>query len=284
MPGDDLYLLHRTAIEQAIRAVCRRQRLSVDDAEEFASSARLHLIERDFEALRRFQGRSSLSTYLVTVVTHVCQDWRNARWGKWRPSADARRLGPIAIHLERLVKRDGFSFDEACETLRTNFRVPETHATIEAIAARLPWRTSRRFVSDQDLADAPADGPAPDGVVASREATAEARIALHVLTAALASLSARDQLVIGLHFGDGLKYADIARMLRVEAKQLYRRMERVLGQLRLRLEREGVDRAVARQVLASRGLEEALELAPECLASVRLIGTDGRPEVPEGSA
>ena len=41
------------------------------------------------------------------------QDWRNARWGKWRPSAEARRQGALATHLERLMRRDGLTFEEA---------------------------------------------------------------------------------------------------------------------------------------------------------------------------
>ena len=120
MGSDDLYHLHRPAIEQAIRAVCRRQRLLPEDAEDFAGVVRLHLIDKDFAVLRRFEGRSSLGTYLLAVITHLGQDWRNARWGKWRPSAEARRHGPVGLQLERLIRRDGFTLDEACETLKTS--------------------------------------------------------------------------------------------------------------------------------------------------------------------
>ena len=47
----------------------------------------------DYSILRKFKGRSSLRTDLITVVTHLYQDWRNGRWGKWRPSEDAKRRG-----------------------------------------------------------------------------------------------------------------------------------------------------------------------------------------------
>ena len=50
-----------------------------------------------------FEGRSQLRTYLITVVQRHFLDDRNARWGKWRPSSIARRIGPIAVLLDLLV-------------------------------------------------------------------------------------------------------------------------------------------------------------------------------------
>ena len=38
---------------------------------------------------------------------------RIAEWGKWRPSAVAKRLGPTAVLLDRLLTRDGRPFDDA---------------------------------------------------------------------------------------------------------------------------------------------------------------------------
>ncbi|MCA1570406.1 MAG: hypothetical protein LC798_08840 [Chloroflexi bacterium] len=164
MGSDDLYLLYRPAIEQAIRAVCRRHRLLPEDADDFAGAVRLHLIDRDFAVLRRFKGRSRIGTYLLAVITHLGHDWRNARWGKWRSSAQARRMGPLGVQLERLMRRDGLTFDGACETLRTNFRVAESRTVLERMASTLPPRPGRRFVPDDQLEDTPAAGPAPDGL------------------------------------------------------------------------------------------------------------------------
>ena len=73
--------------------------------------------------LRRFEGRSSLTTYITVVVQRLFLDRRNRLWGKWRPSAEARRLGPTAVLLERLVSRDGWSAEQALETLRVNHGV-----------------------------------------------------------------------------------------------------------------------------------------------------------------
>src|SRR5215208_5464467 len=52
---------------------------------------------------RRFERRSSLPTYVTVVIQRLFLDYRNRLWGKWRPSSDAKRLGPTAMLLERLV-------------------------------------------------------------------------------------------------------------------------------------------------------------------------------------
>jgi RNA polymerase sigma factor for flagellar operon FliA len=90
-------------IESALLVVARRHRLTGSEAEEFASEAKLRFIEDSYAVLDRFQGRSSLRTYLVTVIHRIYLDYRRARWGKWRPSAAAIRLGETAVHLEALI-------------------------------------------------------------------------------------------------------------------------------------------------------------------------------------
>ena len=88
-------------VERLVRFTARRHHLSFTDAEEFASIVRLKLVENDFAILRKFEGRSLLSTYLTVVIERLCHDFSIARWGKWRPSAAARRQGDVAMLLER---------------------------------------------------------------------------------------------------------------------------------------------------------------------------------------
>ena len=79
---------------------------------------RLRFIENDYAAIRKFRGESSLGTYLTVVVAMLVRDYRVQRWGRWRPSAAARRLGDVAVRLETLVRRNGQAVHEAAETLR----------------------------------------------------------------------------------------------------------------------------------------------------------------------
>lgn len=263
MGSGEIYLAHRELIDRAIGSVCRRHRLSGADAEDFAGGVRLHLIEDDYGVLRRFQGRSSLQTYLVVVITHYFQDFRNARWGKWRPSAEARRLGPLGVQLETLVVRDGLSLDEAYETLRTHEHVAESRQAIEAIAARFPSRPRRTFVPDDALEERPAADAGPDATVQQAQAAEAARRVAAALSAAVAGLAPQDRLILRMRFEDDCGVADIARALQIDQKPLYRRIERLLSQLRSALEAGGLSAEQAAGVLEARGFDLLAESTDE---------------------
>ena len=87
-------------VERVVAYVARRHRLSRDEANELSSAVKLKLVDHDYEVLRRYEGRSSLRTYLTAVVIRLFLDDRVARWGKWRPSAQAKRLGAVAVLLD----------------------------------------------------------------------------------------------------------------------------------------------------------------------------------------
>ena len=147
MTREQLFLSELALIERVIAWVCMRRCLHGADAEDFASTVKLRFIENDYEILGRFEGRSSLKTYLVAVVNHLYLDFQTQRYGKWRPSAEARRLGPVALRLESLLYRDGLTFEEACGVLLTNFRVAEGRDALYEMSGKLPRRTNRRPLS-----------------------------------------------------------------------------------------------------------------------------------------
>jgi RNA polymerase sigma factor (sigma-70 family) len=268
----DLYSTHSALIERAISHVCRRHRLSGPEGEDFASSARLALIEEDHARIRAFGGRSSLQTYLVVVITRLFQDWRNAQWGKWRPSAEAKRLGPMAIKLETLTVRDRIPFEEAVETLRVNHGATETRAALEALSARFPIRPGRSFTREEALEAVPAVDSRADAPLAQDEAAVAARQARTALEASLSALPAQDRLIIKMRFNDEFSVADIAKTLKLEQKALYRRIERLLNDLRRSLEGAGVTLEAVKDVIADRGFDVAER---ETRGDVRLFDRGG---------
>jgi RNA polymerase sigma factor (sigma-70 family) len=279
-PADNLYLAHRELIEGAIRFASRRHRLPAADAQDFESTARLHLIEDDAAVLRAFRGQSSLRTYLLTVVTRVFLDWRNARWGKWRPSAEARRLGPLAVRLETLTARDGLSFDEACETLRTNFGDTTSDDELAAIAARFPRRSRRVLVSDEALETQMARDGRADGPLVQREAAEAAVRAARALDQSLRSLPPQDRLILKMRFRDAFTVQQIARALSLDPKRLYRQIGKVLGGLRTALEQAGITASVVADVLEQHGFDAVEERpAAEIDDPVRLTDRNGRASV-----
>jgi RNA polymerase sigma factor for flagellar operon FliA len=251
----EVFVAHQDFIERALRVVCARQRLLGPDAEDFCSTFRLRLIEDDCAILGKFQGRSSVQTYLVSVVTHFFQDWRNARWGKWRPSAEARRLGSVAVEFETLCVRDQLGFEAACEMLCGRHQGELTRKDVERIAATLPARQKRAFVSDAEIVNRPSATMSPDGALLAQEAGVEARRATSAMCEAIGALPPQDRLIVRMLVEDGLSVATIARTLTLQQKPLYRRIHQVLTSLRVRLEHEGLSTAAVADLLRHGGFE-----------------------------
>jgi DNA-directed RNA polymerase specialized sigma24 family protein len=107
-------------IEKVIAYACRRSHMRPEETEDFRAAVLLKLMDDDYAVFRKFQGNSSLKTYLTTVILRFLQDHQTRMWGRWRPCAEAERQGPLAKLLDRLTDRDGYGFDEACQTLWTN--------------------------------------------------------------------------------------------------------------------------------------------------------------------
>jgi RNA polymerase sigma factor for flagellar operon FliA len=257
VPTHPLYEQYHELLDTVIASVCRRNRLSADDAEEFASEFRLKVLEKDCAALARFEGRSSIRTYLTVVATRALQDWRNARWGKWRPSAEAERLGPVARRLERLIVRDRQTLDEAYETMRTNFGLEVSRGELERMAERLPVRAKRVFVGTDELLDREAADTRADGPLERTHAISSAGAAIGLLTRALDTLEPEDRLILRLRFECNLSIAHIARALHLEQKPLYRRIDRLLLELRAQVERQGLTAEAAASTLADGGFQYA---------------------------
>jgi len=251
----EVFVAHQDFIERALKMVCARQRLSAPDAEDFCSAFRVRLMEDDCAVIGKFQGRSSMQTYLVSVVTHFFQDWRNARWGKWRPSAEARRLGPVAIELEVLCLRDEVGFESACETLCSRHHGSLSRADVETIAARLPARQKRAFVSDGEIVNLPSSVAAPDAALFEQEAAGRARRVAAAMSEAIGALPVQDKLIVRLLAEDGLSVASISRTMKLRQKPLYRRIHQLLDALRARLEQQGFSAADVADVLRHGGFE-----------------------------
>jgi RNA polymerase sigma factor (sigma-70 family) len=238
---------HYVLVEQVIGVISRRHRLSIDEREELASHVRLKLLEQDEAILRKFKGQSSLRTYLTTVIERLFLDFRIARWGKWRPSVQAKRLGATAVLLEQLTGRDGLTYDEAETLLHTKFQVDEAPGELAALYAQLPRRTPRRLVDDRALDEMPAAVPDAEQGFQQAEQRAHAERAIATLEQVLKRLPARDRLVLQLRFEQNLSVAAIARTLGVDQKPLYRQLDDLLKDVRSRLEAEGVVAADVRE-------------------------------------
>jgi RNA polymerase sigma factor (sigma-70 family) len=235
-----LLLSEFTTVERVIAFVTARRRLRPADAEEFASHVKMKLIENDYAVLRKFEGRSSLRTYLTVVVQRLFVDYCAAILGRWRPSAEARRAGDVGILLERLLRRDGYSFDEACEILLTNHQLTVERAELERLAALLPPRSKREFESDESLANHPDTAAGAALLVDHTERREIAGRVSAALKRFVAAAEPQDRLILMLRFVDQRTVPEIASALRIDQKRLYRRLEDLLRDIRNRLHADGI--------------------------------------------
>lgn len=228
-------------VDRATGALSRRHGLREADAEDFASWVKLKLVENDYATLAKFRGESSISTYLTVVIAMLFRDYRVTRWGRWRPSAAARRCGNVAVRLEALVYRQGYPVRQAAEILRTSSDDTLSDGAVAKLLSRLPAREPLRPVpvGAEALEVIPAANT-PEDVLVGAAADERRAYMEEAMARAIERLDQEDRLMIRLRFWENLSVADIARALGTAQKPLYRRLERALAWLRRDLENEGL--------------------------------------------
>ncbi|HEV7426640.1 MAG TPA: sigma-70 family RNA polymerase sigma factor [Thermoanaerobaculia bacterium] len=245
--AEEVFLTNLCLIDRAVGYVCHRNRVNRDEEEEFGSYVKFKLIESNYAIIRKFEGRSAFATYMTTVVQRMFFQYRVQMWGKWRPSAQAKRLGDKGITLERLLTRDGYTYSEAVAVLTAGCDPAFNADEIEAIYVRLPVRQPRPvLVSTIENTD---NGPSVEPDLFSGERAVIAHHTAATIDAAIATMDAEDQLILRMRFWNALTIPQIASGLKLDDKKLYKRITKLLAQLKLTLEGAGVQAADAREVL-----------------------------------
>lgn len=263
-----LLLDHLDLIKQIVRTVGKRRQLPASEREDFASFVQLRLVEDDYAILRKFQGRSSLWTYLASVIERLSLDFCTEKWGRWRPSAMADRIGPVAVILERLVTRDGHPLEEAIEIIKAQNDDSLTYAAIRNIWEQLPTR-SRTMEVGEEAAEAILGHDTSDAGVEDAERRRNIERLQQVLRTAFAEIPAQDRVLIALRFDQDLPMVEIAKVTGSSVPTLHRRLDKSVKQLRAALTHAGFD---PREIANLIG-HPALALSPLLRAEVeRFLG------------
>lgn len=201
--AEKTYLQHLELIERIAAHVAGRSHLTADETAEFVQVARVRLFENDYAIVREFEGRSSFSTYVTTVILRLFHQWRIELWGKWRSESSAE---------ERV------------------------------------WAGERE--------------------IALRAAAAG-------LDRAIDDFSEEDRLILQLRFWNGKTAPEIARILGLEPRKIYTRLDRLFKELRQALEDAGIDQAAIDELLDGPALDLSLEPRPEA-SGRKKAGSNGR--------
>ena len=239
-------------LDRVVAFTARRHRLSPEDAEDFGSRVKVKLIDDNYAVLRKFQGRCKVQTYLTTVVQREAIEFQRTKSGRWHASVEAESGGEVLQLLEKYLVRDRLPSSEAYALLRIKHGVTLSAQELDHLTAQLPVRFARTFESAEVLATIPAAGGSPDQALAEKEREEALERFRDGLARFKSGLAEQDALILAYRYEDGRKVVDIARMLRLDAKPLFRRLERLVDALRRHLEREGVSRELISLVLEDR--------------------------------
>jgi RNA polymerase sigma factor (sigma-70 family) len=262
------YTKYVEPVNNAASHAARRYRLSPSDADDLRSDLWLKLLENHGRVLRHLGHLARFDVYLKRIARNLVLDRRNKEWGKWRPSAAARRAGDATIVLDRLITRDGLTIDEAEAWLRCAGHETDTGALHDA-ASQLPARQPRRFVSHDALAELSSPSPSPYDVAAAAASVGDLARLKHALVEAFEALPALERDLLARRYFHKVSVADIAAEDGVDAKRLYRTFGSILGRLGRALVAAGVDRTTARRLLQTPhqdfdcGLEAPMETVPQ---------------------
>jgi RNA polymerase sigma factor (sigma-70 family) len=268
MTGEEIYLQNIPTIERIAGFVAHKYRLNPDETAEFTQEVLVRLLDDDYAILGKFEGRSAISTYLYVVILRLYHQLRVEERGKWRPSAEAKRLGQKAIMLERLMSRDGYSFDQAVRVLTTPAGSQYTVAELEAIYVRLPVRVPRPVaVSDESLPELVAAQNEADERIEARDRERAARRAATTIDGMLDDFEAEDRLILQMRFWDSRKVPEIAQALQIDQKKIYKRLDKLFLVLRRGLERAGVTQSDVAGMLDRGDQDFEFDIAREIEAS-----------------
>src|SRR6185295_16431835 len=123
----------------------------------------------------------------------------------------------------------------------------------EEIAGRLPERRARRRMVDLEEADSVAIEHATDDSLMATERERVSQKLSVAMRDGLARLPDHDRLILQLRFESRMTVAQIARSLKIEQKLLYRRIDKLLRDLRAELEQAGIDPDDAADLIGSEG-------------------------------
>jgi RNA polymerase sigma factor (sigma-70 family) len=229
-----------SVVEDILHLIRSKNRLAAEEWEDFHSWAWVKLVESNYAAIRKFDGRGTLRAYLSVVLSRFLLDYRAQKWGKWRPSAKARELGPVAVSLEHLIHRRGYSLPDAIQTVLASANCPPSEEELYQLATKLPVRHRDRTWTDEWIENIPCSRNSPEEALLARESEAARAYLEGALERSLSRLTTEERVAIKMRFEQGLSLNVVARALGRDPKRFYKQFERILKRLERSMKREGV--------------------------------------------
>jgi len=260
--ADRLFYEHFDEIGGLVSSAARD--LNPIEAEELDIFVKEKLSADDYRRIRAYQGRNgaSFTTFLAAVIANLLKDFRDHLWGKVRPTEKARQKGTNAILLERLL-RERHSFEEAFEIMTTDYSIAMSREQFEDLIPHVNLRYRVRAAQGEPL-EAVDSGRSPEEMAIVNQMLERYCALLKRLRQICENLLPEDALIVKFRFEDGRRVSDIPDLLgmspnRRRGKDLYRRLERLMGRLRESLEAGGFSALEVAAFLSNPGLGDGCD-------------------------
>ena len=242
--SDTAWELFVARYRRVIFAAIQHYARDTDDVMEVFAWVSEALRKDDLHRLRLYADQparsAQFSTWLVTVVRHLTVDWLRHRDGRRHVSRLTTELPALQRRIFEHIYVDGQSHVAAYEMIRAagDPELTFAHFLVELRAMRAALTATGQDHVLRRASGLPSDDrafhPATTGETAERRA---------LLGDAVESLETGDRRAVDLYVLDGQAAATVATMLGLpNAKAVYNRVYRALGQLRHRLETAGIRR------------------------------------------
>jgi len=246
MSPEEIFEANLEDVEAVARSICKRHYIYGKEADDFVSSVKEKLIEDDFRRIRAYRGISTFRAYLHTVISRIYSDQMRKIYGRYRPSAKAKSLGPVAVILECLIN-ERHSFDEAYEILTTNHCISITKKRAYEIYCKLPEGKVRGLsidVGDEELLGIADTKNRPDQMLLNKELLKEKEEVLLTLEKVrekiVKSLSEEDRLILKMKFQDDMETPKIAKALNRQTNYVNRRIRNILSMFKREILSKGI--------------------------------------------
>lgn len=231
-----------------IEAICRRHFSAENDQNECSVFVIDRLKADNYKRLWAFKGKSSLNTYLYSLINSLVIDFKRKKFGRRRIPSGVVKLGKWAEAVYRLVCWQKFSFDDAYDFLRLDGLFTGSYIEfineIEPIR-RAPCRENPVFQSINETHESSLqklnDGDSNPLEILIQKLDRERRIiALKVIRDTTAGLSEIDQILVRLVYGSDQSVPAVAKVIGLATSTARKRLKRLLTKYREKLLAEGI--------------------------------------------
>ena len=241
-------LLASEDVLKKIEAVCKRRFPNENDADQCYTFIIDGLKASDYKRLRSFQGKSSLKTYLFTVMNALASDFKRKKYGRKRIPKAVTKIGEWAEAVYRLVCWQKYSFPEAYDIAiiqglfsgaLSDF-LSKTDSIRRAPCPENPefmglnHQSGDPFLQVSDTTANPLD-QLIEGLESERKFKA-----VNIIREVTASLSEEDQLLVRLIYGSDQSVSAASKVVGLSPKAGKKRIKGILTRFRENLLAEGI--------------------------------------------